>query len=913
MTRVWSFVVALLLAVGVTPALAQRTTGEISGKVVDESGGTLPGVTVTLRGEAMPNAQPVITSETGLYRFPVLPAGTYDVEFALEGFGTAKYEAIRVAVGQTIDVNVTMKVSSLNETLTVTGTAPVVNVTTSEVSTNYNREWVQSAPVRRFSYFDLINSAPGVSSTSNVGQSTSAQVLGNSTNENQYQIDGTDISSTPWPNTDAIEEVQVLSMGASAEYGNVQGAVFNIVTRQGTNVFHGDANTYFQSSALTGRNTTAAVDKGFPYNRDTYRDGTIQASGPFIPDKLWFFGSLQYQRDWDSQPGVDPKLPTKNDSRRMFYKFNYAINDKHRLMHGYHNDFYYIPDIATSFTAPTSVSISHGDNPTPNVVYTGVLSSKTFVEARYSGFFLHSSVNPLQDGVPSVMTRVEDQDTGLITGGITAWNENRSWKWGSAVKLSHVIDSFLGGSHDIKTGYQYGVTGSDNLNGPNDTLTTYSLTGRQTTGITQLPYHQGAEAIWNGLYVDDTYRLPRAVLNLGVRYDHSRATFPSFPFLNAQGLPTGQSSTANDDVYHWNTFSPRVGLNWQVTESGNTVVKAHYGRYYKALEPNEYRGAVPSISPAYSFTVDAAGNRTNVVQTSSNANLRIDPNFKSAYNDQFMLQLEQQLVRDLGLQLNYVHKTGEGYGAWQDIAGTYVQVPYVDNAGVDATGQTVMVWKLLSNPADRVFLMTNPDGMYMKYNGVTASLTKRMSKNWQAVYSIVLSKAEGRIGSSARATSTTTQSSQAGTFGRETAGPNDFVNTDGLLVGDRPVVSKLQLSYKLPYGILVATNLQYQSGRFYSRQVRVAGLGFPSAPTINMEANTGDRRVPPVKMIDFRAQKDIKLTASSNIGLFLDVLNLTNSDQNEGVASTLGTSASFGVPTRFVPPRRAMFGIKYRW
>ncbi len=913
MSRVWSFVVALLLAVGIAPAFAQRTTGEISGKVVDESGGTLPGVTVTLRGEAMPNAQPVITSETGIYRFPVLPAGSYEVEFSLEGFGVAKYEALRVAVGQTIDLNVTMKVSALNETLTVTGTAPVVNVTTSEVSTNYNREWVQSAPVRRFSYFDLINSAPGVSSTSNVGQSTSAQVLGNSTNENQYQIDGTDISSTPWPNTDAIEEVQVLSMGASAEYGNVQGAVFNIVTRQGTNVFHGDANTYFQSAGLTARNTTDAVDRGFPYNRDRYRDGTVQASGPFVPDKFWFFGSLQYQRDWDSQPGVDPKLVTKNDSRRMFYKFNYAMTPKHRLMHGYHNDYYFIPDIATNFTAPSTVSLSHGDNPTPNVVYTGVLSDKTFVEARYSGFFLHSSVDPLQDGVPNVLTRIEDQDTGNITGGITAWNENRSWKWGTAVKLSHVIDSFLGGSHDIKTGYQYGVTGSDNLNGPNDTLLTFSTTGRQTTGTTQLPYHQGAQSYWTGVYVDDTFRLPRAVLNLGIRYDHSLATFQALPFLNAQGVPTGQMSAKNDNVYSWNTVSPRVGLNWQVTESGNTVIKAHYGRYYKALEPNEYRGAVPSISPAFSFVQDAAGNRSNFVQVSSNANLRIDPNFKSAYNDQFMVQLEQQLIPELGLQVNYVHKEGADYGAWQDIAGTYTQVPYVDSVGAGATGQTVMLYRLTSNPADRVFLQTNPDGMYMKYNGVAMSLTKRMSKNWQAVYSLVLSKAEGRIGSSARATSSTTQSSQAGTFGRETAGPNDFVNTDGRLVGDRPVVSKLQLSYKLPYGILVAGNLQYQSGRFFSRQVRVAGLGFPALPTINMEANTGDRRVPAVKMIDFRAQKDIKLTASSNIGLFLDLLNLTNSDQNEGVASTLGTAASFGLPTRFVPPRRAMFGVKYRW
>jgi len=366
-------------------------------------------------------------------------------------------------------------------------------------------------------------------------------------------------------------------------------------------------------------------------------------------------------------------------------------------------------------------------------------------------------------------------------------------------------------------------------------------------------------------------------------------------------------------VYSWDTFSPRVGVNYQVTSSGNTVVKAHYGRYYKALEPTEYRGAVPSISPAYSFTQDAAGNRSNFVQTSSNANLQIDPNFKSAYNDQVMVQLEQQIVQDLGLQVNFVHKEGADYGAWQDITGQYVQVPYVDNVGIDATGQTVMVYKLVSDPAGRVFLQTNPDGMYMKYNGVAFTATKRMSHNWQAVYSIVLSKAEGRIGSSARATSTTTQSSQAGTFGRELAGPNDYVNTDGLLVGDRPVVSKLQLSYRLPYGILVATNLQYQSGRFYSRQVRISGLGFPAAPTINMEANDGERRVPAVMMIDFRTQKEFAVTSSTNVGLFLDILNLNNSDQSEGVASALGTSSSFGAPTRFVPPRRAMFGVKYRW
>lgn len=272
--------VMLLVLVSTLSVAAQRTTGEIVGKVVDESGSVLPGVTVTLRGDGVAGAPTVVTSETGAYRFPVLPPGTYAVEYTLPGFSALKREAIPISVGSVVELDVAMKVGGVEESVTVSGQSPVVDLASSQVSTAYNREWVQNAPVRRFSYFDLVNSAPGVSATSNVGQSTSAQSLGNSTNENSYQIDGTDISSTPWLNTDAVEEVEVLQLGASAEYGNVQGAVFNIVTRQGGNVFHGDANFYFQNDALTGRNTTDAFDKGRPYHRDTWRDGTVQASGP---------------------------------------------------------------------------------------------------------------------------------------------------------------------------------------------------------------------------------------------------------------------------------------------------------------------------------------------------------------------------------------------------------------------------------------------------------------------------------------------------------------------------------------------------------------------------------------------------------------------------------------------------------
>ena len=308
-------------------------------------------------------------------------------------------------------------------------------------------------------------------------------------------------------------------------------------------------------------------------------------------------------------------------------------------------------------------------------------------------------------------------------------------------------------------------------------LTTYSVTGRQTTGTTQVPYHQGSEAVTRGVYLDDTYRISHAVVNIGVRYNYSRAMFQALPFLDATGRPTGAMSQANDDVYHWNVFSPRVGVEVPLG-SNDTIVKAHYGRYYKALESAEYEGAVPSVSPGYAFALDAAGNRVNMVQVSSNANLRIDPDLKSAYSDQYIVQFEQQIISDLGFQVNYVYKSGHDYTLWQDIAGTYVQVPYTDSVGTDATGNPVMVYRLTSNPANRIFLQTTDTSrfpgneMYNALQGCWAiGLTKRMSHNWQGVVSLVLSKAEGRLGSSARFTPVTNQSSQAGTFGREVARP----------------------------------------------------------------------------------------------------------------------------------------------
>lgn len=922
-------VLLLVLVSFAIPAHAQRTTGEIVGTVMDESGAVLPGVTVTIRGSGVPGAPTVVTSETGAYRFPALPPANYAVEYTLQGFTTLRRENIPVAVGAVVELNASLKVSSLSETVTVTGDSPVVNLETTTVSTNYNQEWVASAPIRHFSFFDLVNSAPGVSATSTLGSSTSATTLGSTTSDNVYAIDGTDLSAPtggtawPWPNADAIQEVEVLQLGASAEYGNVMGAVFNVVTRQGGNTFHGDGTYYGQSQGLTSRNTTVAQEcagvsncpsAGRPYHRDQWRDTTWQITGPIVRDKFWFFGSFEYQNDYDSQPGTDPAFPVKSTSRRVFYKLNYNITENHRVMHGYHDDYWSFPGVPNALQAPSTVNIGHGDNPTPNLVYTGILSSKTFVEARLAGYYGKDSTDPLQNGEPRVMPRIINNDTGQITGGISSWGDAKTWRTGVSGKISHLADKFMGGSHDFKLGVQYSGGGRDAIVGQNDYL--YIVAGKLSYGYSRLPYHSGGLIRNIGTYVDDTYRLGNVVtLNLGLRYDHSQAKYPSFPILDASGNPTGQVSPGKDDVYHWNVVSPRAGATWKVNQSGRTVVKGYYGLLYRGIFLNDFTAAIPSIQPKYIFDITPSGARTNFSIVSSNANLTIAPNYKDPYSHEVIFQVEQELARNLGLQVNYVHKRGYDYPGWQDIGGRYTQVPYVDSAGKDASGQTVMVYKLLTPFSQSLFQMTNVPGLYSRYNGITITGTKRMSNNWQGTLSLVVSKSEGREPSSTGGPSAA-QSGTSGTFGRipGTGGQNDFVNTDGLLIGDRPVVAKAQVIYRLPWGFQLSGNLQHQTGRPWARQIRVGGLGFPSRPTIYMEPLDGSRRVPNLDLIDARVQKSFALGGPNvKLDLFIDALNLTNSDTSENVLSRRGDVTTFGVPARFVYPRRLQLGARIKF
>jgi len=902
------------------PAYAQRTTGTIVGTVTDESGAVLPGVTVTLSGAGVAGTPTTVTGDTGTYRFPSVPPGDYKLTFALQGFGTVNHERVVVPLGETVEIAAQMKVSTLQETVTVTGESPVVNTASTEVSTNLNREWVENAPQRRFTFFDLINQAAGVSPATST--SSRSQSFGSSTTDNSYQLDGTDFTAPstgaawPWPNTDAIEEVQVLSLGASAEYGNVQGAVFNVVTRQGSNEFHGDGNLYFQHQNLTGRNTDESQDDGLPYNRDKFVDTTWQVGGPVMRDKLWFFGSFQYQEDAESQPGTDPEFPARSSAKRIFWKVNYQFNDNNKLQAQMHDDFYDIPGRATALTAPSTIGVEHGHNPSPGVMWTSVLSNKTFVEARYSGFYGIDHGDPQESGQPRVQPRFQDLETGAITGGIYSWYDGNSWKSAVSGKLSHYAEDFMGGSHDVKLGVQFDEGGSDYAIGPNDYIYTYGST--PAYGYTQLPYHVGGQKKSIGMYVDDTFRIgSRVTLNLGLRYDWSRGSIRSYPVLDREGNETGESSPEVPEVFTWNSVSPRLGLIFKLNESGRSMAKIHMGRYYRGIVTSEFDNTTPSVTPRFLFDgtyVNGLPNPDSLELVSDNTAFGVDPDFKNPYTDQYIFGFEQELLTNLGLQVNYVYKRGENYGGYNEINGTYVSVPFVDDRGVDASGATYQVQRLISPAEDRFFLLTNPDGMFSRYNGLSIQAQKRMANRWQLTGGITFSKSEGRLGSSRPSTSTSTPTpiaSQTGTAGIFGQNPNDFVNSDGRLIGDRPIVAKLQFLYEAPYGLMFGLNYTHQDGRLYGRQIRIAGLGIPT--TIWAEPLDGRRRVPDWNLFDVRIQKDFTLAGNTKIAAFGDLLNLFNADTTESVGSQSGLASNFGVPSRFLYPRRLMLGGKIKF
>ena len=925
-------VAAFLLALGV-PAFAQRTTGDVIGTVKDESGAMLPGVSVSISGPNIVGTKTDVTSGNGVYRIGGLPPGTYSVAYTLAGFKTLNLREVRVNVGGTVEENVALGVSQLAEQIEVVAESAVVDTTSTEVGTTFDNDWVKAAPTRRSGFYDLVAHAPG--SVRGSDDSRRTMVFGGSFDENSFQLDGVNVTDNYFnegfaePNPDSIEEVEVLSLGAPAEYGNLMGAVYNIVTKQGTNAYHGDASYFYQSDGLSGNNTEnvklpndkffdACADdptKRCPWTRGTYWEVSAQLGGPIVKDKLWFFGSYGRARDNYTGPGVNSQgrpLSAINIEKEVFFlKLNWQISPSHRLVGNFNRDKS-PQDLGLSFNETPSTAWTRTRTvPTVGLSYTGTLSSSTTLDVRYSGFYGNQNGYPTDPDAPLSEPRFVDFDSGLITGGHYYWYDYDPKRTTVTAKVSHHADDFLGGDHDFRFGVQYNDAGVKGIYGYNDLVFTYAYEGTQYSyGYERQPFTYAGTARNIGAFFDDSFRVnDRLTLNLGLRYDHSKAFSPANEGFDENGKPTGETFPRVDH-FTWTNFSPRLGLNWKLSADGKTVLKVHGGRYHPQITTGEFTNVLgPSIKPyylGYGYNL-ATGTFDDLSLFASADNLSVDPNYRSPRTDQFLVGFERELFRNVGLQLAYVRKWGRDFPGWDETEGTYQQIPIVDDTGKDPTGSTINVFKLTSDPGARLFRITNTDKVYTDVQAVSATLTKRMT-NWYANATATWLRSEGLVGGSAFGSSIQQRSAlEFNPFGRN---PNDYVNAAGRLNGDIGWQFKLQFVWQMPAGFIFSTSADYREGghRLRLRSLPSSVTGVSSLVTMSPRGSFG--RLPSFTIIDARLQKDFKLGGSKRLSVFVDALNLNNEDANQAVQSARVTSSVYQYPSTFAQPRRFMLGAK---
>jgi len=418
------------------PADAQVLTGALVGTVKDEHGTVLPGAVVRVTSPALIGGLATMTTnERGQLRFPILPPGTYALDIERVEFATYHEADVTIGAGATIERTVVLKVAGVAESIVVEGSGSRIEARSSGFETRFKGEDFQAIPTRRFSMVDFIRAAPGVSPTSpssgsdqsiNAAASpASVSAFGSGTNENLFMIDGTNFTcpcsggGAAEPGVDFIQELQVQSVGASAEYGNMQGAVFNVITKQGGNRLVYDTAYYAQTPRLTSQPILLPVSRGSRpasgYDRIRYRDITTNLGGPVRRDRIWFFAGYQYLRDYDSQPGTDPAFPRTYEQDKVFAKLTWRLKPGLQLLQSYHHEFWSAPERAT-FVKPFEATLRQHAS-VPAITFgqlTHTLSDRTVWDVRV-GRFVSARVDDPSSGDPTIPGR-SDNVTGISSG-----------------------------------------------------------------------------------------------------------------------------------------------------------------------------------------------------------------------------------------------------------------------------------------------------------------------------------------------------------------------------------------------------------------------------------------------------------------------------------------------------------------
>jgi hypothetical protein len=473
--------------------------------------------------------------------------------------------------------------------------------------------------------------------------------------------------------------------------------------------------------------------------------------------------------------------------------------------------------------------------------------------------------------------------------------------------LSHYQPGLFGADHQWRMGGQVERGGHESRGRIPTGVRFTDSNGLPFQAVSSDPSNIGGVAVTASAFASDAITVgDRLTINTGVRFDRSRAVSQDLPAVDLQARETDEIVRGLGTLYTWNIVSPRLGVTMKLSADGRTVLRASYGRFSQGVLTGELEPFHPGATSTTTKTWDpATGAYTSrIVVVNPKINLLLNPETRTPRTDEYSIGVDREVGRRLAVAAAYVRKDGRNFIGWTDVAGQYLE-----EAQTLADGRSLPVFRLVNAPAARRFLLTNPDGYSMTYNGLVLTAEKRRARGWQAFGSYTLSRVSGLLPSSGTNAAgpqvSTVSPPNPITFGRD---PNDLTNAIGRLPNDRPHMFRLMGSVDVPRtGFVLAANLQYFSGKPWAATTQIA---LPQADQRILLEPRGSRRLSSQSLLDLRISRTFAFGGVSRVELLLDLLNALNDTAEEGLASDNLFSPNFGQPTVFVDPRRAMVSVR---
>ena len=946
-----------------SPAAAQGAGASIIGQVTDQSGAILPGVTVTATSPALQVPQvTAVTNEVGEYRLAPLPIGVYDVAFEISGFQPIRRQDIRLTVGFTATLDVQLGLSTVTESVTVSGAAPVVDVASTSGSTLLTNEILELSATSRNSVMSVLTLAPGVRSFTDVGggqmmlENPASRAYGVGGSQ-WYTVDGVQnfrLGTTFW-DYNTFDEVRVQSVGADAERPT-RGVQVTAVVKSGGNDFHGGGfwagtNNSFQGNNIDEELEAAGISSGDAL--DSQYDLSGELGGRIIRNKLWFYSSARTRRAAydvlnNFQPDGSPGQ-TINKQRIITNKVSFQATPGNRFIfmnmweHGEEQKG------LSELVRYEAREYKTNDRPNTKIEWEGVRGSALIANLQFG----HSR----QDGTSPYLNSPQlvgfsDLDTEVVGGDNVVAGET-SWAgfYHTTGSVSWYKPNWGRGNHEIKTGFDYGF-GATEVWGLTEKENNYHLRFASgvpdSVGFFNAPVGPHRDMRLFGAYVKDNWTMGRLTLNLGVRYGNEQVSVPAGCRETATApsdviFPAGCFNEVN--LPTWNYLLPRLSAAFDLTGDGKTVIKGGFGRYgYMREEALPRRYDPNSIGYAVFQWHDLNGNNdwdigeTNrdlngpdFIESTGHEFAAVAPNFipnpdeKQVMFDEWSVNLERELMANFALRVTGIYTQTSNVQGQVNNFRPYeaYNIPVTNRdpgpdgrVGTGDDGGLVTYWEFSPTLQGAQFEQFMPvtwpgNAADQNYKTLEIATVKRLSNNWQLVASYSTTKKNYPIGAPglARATGFGTASPTFSPAG-DNAGfltPNTEINTtDNTWEWD----AKVSGTYVFPADFIVSSSFHHTSGDPFARQVRFTGGRTVPFAIVNVDP-IGTYRRPHLNVMTARVEKRFTFASSQTATISLNIYNALNTNTVTALQNRSGPD--FLQPLSIVPPRLAEISLAYRF